>query len=247
MQINLFKLPLKFCFLCFLIGTVSTNAQTYKYLEFSTLQFGPFYANLQINKYNHPCVGAEFVTTDQVEEGYYFVHSYVAIDDDYIRIGLTSPYVKDFRVFKRTTFTYGIPDATSGTYYYYNPNIPILKGSDSESMYYTKWSEVDVKGAIKAIPNKEPYTPDSTFLASCAHQANVSKEQLHKYLLAEFYPTKDKDYSDTDYTREELKKMVDDQLKVFKKTTELQIRYIENNKPKTITIVFYQSSGECRL
>lgn len=238
---------LKLSFFCLLIWTLPANAQTYEQLEFSTFQFGPFYANLQMDLNNHPCVGAEFVTTRQEEEGYYFVRSYVAIDDEYIRIGLTSPYVKDFKVFKRVTYTYGIPDATSGTDYYRNPNIPIHKISDSESMYCTKWSEIDVKGNIKAIPNKEPIAPDDAFLASCPHQAKVSKEQLHKYLLEDLYPKEDIHYSNVSYTREELKKMVDDQLKVYKMTTELQIRYTENNKPKTITLVLYQSSGECRL
>lgn len=215
--------------LCFLIWSSTASSQS------KTFQLGPFNADFQVD-FESTCFGGENLNVEQKGDTYYYLGEDAEVMDANIK--LSSPYVKDFKVFKRITYAYGISFETEGVIFYrdWRANQRFA----SKTLFCSEWAELELKDNVFTPENEAPRWPDDSFLEACPIQAEIDTSEMNKFLTQKLNSRYDYEMS-----KESIKNMLDSRIDILKEAVEIQIRYKEGKESKVITIIFFEKWGEC--
>ncbi|MCP4442774.1 MAG: hypothetical protein GY810_28035 [Aureispira sp.] len=215
--------------LCFLIWTSTASSQN------KTFQLGPFNANFQVD-FESTCYEGKYLTVQQKADTYYYLGEDAEVMEANIK--LSSPYVKDFKVFKRTTYAHGISFETEGAILYKDSRANLRFAS--KTLFCSEWTELDLEDNVFTPTSKAPRWPDDSFLEACPVQAEIDKTEMNKLLTSHI-----KDRYNYNISKKTIESMLNSKVKVLKEAVEIQIRYKEGKESKVITIIFFEKWGEC--
>lgn len=142
-------------------------------------------------------------------------------------------------VFERTIYSSALNFNSDGGFYFDGIDADAL---ESTGNYYTEWEklELDNNNSFR-FKNEYKFWSTKEILDACPIQATATEDDIDKYFLnklkgIEFYAA---------WGEKGIKNAIKERKIISKKAVQIQIRYVEKGKQKTVTCTFFVEIGTC--